>query len=457
MAISASMNRGIVLLLLSSTLPAAAAKVLPVLNQPLKDFRTAAGTSAKTIDLSKNFGTEQVDDQAVRFTSQFTTSSGAIAIDMALFSNRTPVSRTNFLKYVSDGDYVKSFIHRSVPGFVIQGGGFRLSASNSIESVPTDAPIVNEFGISNTYGTVSMAKLGGDPNSATSQWFISIGDNSANLDNQNGGFAVFGRVTKTTMPNAQTFGDGVTFPVVSYTSINSAFGALPVFHNHTPAGLYPNELELFPSVGLVPLTAADAGESTALNYSIVSVTSNAIATATLNGSTLTVTPSATATGAASVVVRATDSAGNTVDDTVVVSLGQTYAAWRATAFSGADATNDAISGPNADPDGDGVPNLERYIHGLPAGPAAKPPVTCTDVVTGGSHSPRFTFAFRNDIAGASYTLEKTTTLSDPGSWTGVPLTEVSRTTLSTIDTVTIQPSEPVASMPAFYRVKFAID
>jgi peptidyl-prolyl cis-trans isomerase A (cyclophilin A) len=39
-----------------------------------------------------------------------------------------------------------------------------------------------------------MAKLGNDPNSATSQWFVNMADNSANLNNQNGGFTVFGRV-----------------------------------------------------------------------------------------------------------------------------------------------------------------------------------------------------------------------------------------------------------------------
>ena len=39
-----------------------------------------------------------------------------------------------------------------------------------------------------------MAKVGGDPNSATSQWFINLNDNSNNLDNQNGGFTVFGRI-----------------------------------------------------------------------------------------------------------------------------------------------------------------------------------------------------------------------------------------------------------------------
>ena len=41
-----------------------------------------------------------------------------------------------------------------------------------------------------------MAKIGNDPDSATNQWFFNLADNSNNLDNQNGGFTVFGK-TKT--------------------------------------------------------------------------------------------------------------------------------------------------------------------------------------------------------------------------------------------------------------------
>jgi cyclophilin family peptidyl-prolyl cis-trans isomerase len=121
------------------------------------------------------------------------TALGEVEID--LFEVETPQTVANFLNYVNDGDYANTFIHRSVPGFVIQGGGFAF-IDGAVEPVPTDPPVANEPGISNLRGTIAMAKLGDDPNSATSQWFINLGDNSENLDAQNGGFTVFGQVTK---------------------------------------------------------------------------------------------------------------------------------------------------------------------------------------------------------------------------------------------------------------------
>ena len=47
-----------------------------------------------------------------------------------------------------------------------------------------------------------MAKLGGDPNSATDQFFVNMGNNGSNLDNQNGGFTVFGKVLDMTAVTA---------------------------------------------------------------------------------------------------------------------------------------------------------------------------------------------------------------------------------------------------------------
>ncbi len=114
-----------------------------------------------------------------------------------LFPEDAPATVANFLKYVNDTDFNNTIIHRSVPGFVIQGGGFSFDNNFGPQAVPKDAPVVNEFKRSNIRGTVAMAKSEGNPNSATSEWFVNLGNNgggTAALDTQNGGFTVFGEV-----------------------------------------------------------------------------------------------------------------------------------------------------------------------------------------------------------------------------------------------------------------------
>lgn len=135
-----------------------------------------------------------------------------------LFDDR-PLTRDNFLAYVNGGKYDGTLMHRqafngSTP-FVLQGGGYYLQYQtepaplnvslnpNAVVdldgNLATPNPTVNnEFSNlplrSNVKGTIAMAKLGGDPNSATSQYFFNLNDNSANLDAQNGGFTVFAHV-----------------------------------------------------------------------------------------------------------------------------------------------------------------------------------------------------------------------------------------------------------------------
>ncbi len=136
-------------------------------------------------------------------------------IDIALFDTDAPLTVANFLSYVNIGAYNNSFIHRSVPGFIIQGGGYTWNSTlNQPAAVVANAPVMNEFSASrsNLRGTIAMAKLGGDPNSATTEWFINLADNSANLDTQNGGFTVFGQV----------IGNGM--------QVVDAIAALPVFN-----------------------------------------------------------------------------------------------------------------------------------------------------------------------------------------------------------------------------------
>lgn len=122
----------------------------------------------------------------------FTTSEGPIEIN--LFDNATPKTVANFLSYVNDGSYDNTVVHRSVPGFVLQGGGYAFEGSLSFTKLPTKASVLNEPVYSNRRGTIAMAKIGGQPNSATNQWFFNLADNHINLDANESGYTVFGQV-----------------------------------------------------------------------------------------------------------------------------------------------------------------------------------------------------------------------------------------------------------------------
>jgi cyclophilin family peptidyl-prolyl cis-trans isomerase len=152
---------------------------------------------------------------------QFRTQMGDLIVE--LYDQDKPVTVANFMRYVDAGRYTNMFLHRCVPGFVVQGGGYGVtnpasaSPMQSYGVVPKYDPITNEFAVgprySNTYGTVAMAKSASGPDTATSEWFFNLADNSANLDNQNGGFTVFGRVILGTNVleqfNARSMWDGI--------------------------------------------------------------------------------------------------------------------------------------------------------------------------------------------------------------------------------------------------------
>lgn len=127
-------------------------------------------------------------------TVRFETTLGNI--DLEMLPDEAPKTVTNFMAYLESGAYDLNLIHRSVTNFVVQGGWIQLNQdTNSLDFVPTEDPVENEFSRSNTRGTVAMAKVSGDPDSATSQWFFNVDDNSSNLDFSNGGFTVFAEVT----------------------------------------------------------------------------------------------------------------------------------------------------------------------------------------------------------------------------------------------------------------------
>jgi len=162
---------------------------------------------------------------------EFQTNKGTIRVN--LFDETTPITVANFLEYVTNGAYDNSIIHRSVAGFVIQGGGYRFETELPLVEVTANDPIQNEPVYSNVRGTIAMAKLGGDPNSATSQWFFNLENNASNLDVQNGGFTVFGQIidggldtidTIAALPVFNFGGPWAQLPLDNYTSDDYANG-----------------------------------------------------------------------------------------------------------------------------------------------------------------------------------------------------------------------------------------
>ena len=431
------------------------APILPVLNAPLSDLTREINGSSDSIPLNDIFGTEEVDDQIVRFTTQSTI--GSLTLDIALFSDRTPGTRTNFLNYVNDGDFDNSIIHRSVPGFVIQGGGFYDSNSSGnyfLEPIPTDPAIVNEFGVSNTLGTVSMAKLSGNPDSATSGWFISIGDNSANLDNQNGGFTVFGKITKGTLINAQSIGNPNDFPI---WNAGNAFTNLPLKPDYDGSRrIEETDFVLFTSVELVDIPISEVGTSTALTYSVLQNSNPAVVTASISANTnLVLDYTGSIAGSSTITIRAIDSVGNTVDDTFTVSINvSNFENWQQSTFSTSELSKPEVSGPDADHNNDGLSNLELYLHNLSNQDVQMNPVIFTESFLLGKSYPTFTFPILNTINDIDFTVEQNNDLRLTEDWVAVPHTEISRITDGIIDTVSVRTTSASSGDNEFYRVRF---
>ncbi|MGI1668789.1 MAG: peptidyl-prolyl cis-trans isomerase [Neptuniibacter sp.] len=114
------------------------------------------------------------------------------SITLELFPEQSPETVKNFLSYVDEGFYEGLIFHRTIVGFMIQGGGFN---KDLVLKEPKD-PVINESqnGLSNKAGTIAMARTR-HPHSATSQFFINAVSNR-NLDAQGNrfGYTVFGRV-----------------------------------------------------------------------------------------------------------------------------------------------------------------------------------------------------------------------------------------------------------------------
>lgn len=302
---------------LALDMTATAQNTPPIVAAPIAAFTEFAGAAARSIDLNTVFRDPDTS-AALQFTVLLPSGTGIFNI--ALDGAHKPITVANFLNYVNSGRYfvtdptthtvASSFIHRSISGFVVQGGGYLgtvdpANPNNARASAVSTFPAIqNEPGISNTLGTIAMAKADGQPNSATSQWFINLANNGgppANLDTQNGGFTVFGHVT----------GSGMTIvnqvAAVPVFNFGSPFDSLPLRNYTSPNAIKVANLVSISAISYIsPLTFTATSDNTP------------VATVTISGKSLLV--AAHQPGTAHITAKATDLDGASVSQTFTVTV-----------------------------------------------------------------------------------------------------------------------------------------
>jgi len=143
-----------------------------------------AGTKAQPIYFQQPF-TSVMSETVVLETTK-----GSIEIE--LNRPKSPVTVENFVKYVKEGFFDGTIFHRVIPRFMIQGGGF--TPDGSQKKTHQAIRLESKNGLKNTKGTIAMARTN-DADSATSQFFINLIDNSfLNASPGNQGYAVFGQI-----------------------------------------------------------------------------------------------------------------------------------------------------------------------------------------------------------------------------------------------------------------------
>ena len=276
----------------------------PYVKKPLRPVNINRGGTSPTVSLDGVFGVNNVNGPLVKFTFNSTHP----AMYLELYPDITPKTVANFRRYINDGRYDKTFIHRSEPNFVLQGGGY-YHTPYPYNHIPTYSPIENEFKLSNLPGTIAMAKLGGDLNSATSEWYFNLANNSF-LDAPDQKFTVFGRLIYQGLAAAQQIN---RLPVANRnTSPNGPFARVPftTIDNKN----YEVRLEDAADLPFLKLTSGANG------YLRISAGSSnaAVVKAELTSSGLKLT-TGSGVGSATITVRATDPFGRAVETKFVAS------------------------------------------------------------------------------------------------------------------------------------------
>lgn len=303
---------------------------VPLAGGPIPNI-TVGLNSPAFINLADKF-TDPDAETAVRME----TSRGNI--DLMLFPSLAPKAVANFLAYVNAGDYNNVIFHRALDNFVLQAGSVRAVASpNTFTSVGRRASPENEPGISNLRGTISSAKVGarnssfvsgnltidrddtygyiGLPNSATTDFFLNLVNNASNLDNQNGGFTTFGRMTTASLAVMDQI---AALPKGNYSSSSPErrlnvdgsfipFATIPMNADTAPVSMDASKAVRIINASVIPT----------FTYTVDNVSADK-ATVVVDNGQLKVT--GLAEGSRSVNVTARDLDGNTVSQSFTVTV-----------------------------------------------------------------------------------------------------------------------------------------
>ncbi len=283
----------------------------PTVASAITNQNLAVGAQDLVFNLTNTF----VDaERVVRMMTTYPNGQTGV-IDINLFANLAPATVANFLSYNYDG----TIFHRLESNFVLQTGGFTFNDSGTTTAtafppITASAPVVNEPGISNTRGTVAMAKVGGNPNSATNQFFFNLGDNSTNLDTQNGGFTVFGQV----MHGGQQVVDAISglpvFRSLDAPGAGSEPSPFPVRSgadtSNFPANINASDIA----------TVTTVRELAAVDRMAFGATSSATGVATVSVTNGQLTVHAVASGTTTITVTATDLDGSVTQTQFTVTV-----------------------------------------------------------------------------------------------------------------------------------------
>lgn len=287
----------------------------------------AAGS--QTVDLRDHFGLDFVEpgnpDRSTII--QFTVKTGDVdeVFNILLFPRSiAPQTVDNFLAYVDGGLYDNVIFHRRT-SFALQGGGYfpeypagfpeNFPTGEPTDKVETFDPIPLEYNLPNRRGRVAMARTT-NPDSATSQFFFNLIDNSGNLGPGSDGFGF------ATFANVMSFGMDSIVRIARIPVFNGGgvFQELPLADFDSSLGVDPTPEQFVTMTSVRRAEVYPGGTLPAvLSYEVVSSVPS-VATAAIVDNQLTVTATGT-TGISYITVTATDTSLAEASETFIVNVG----------------------------------------------------------------------------------------------------------------------------------------